>query len=82
MECKYIEYKPGPKGKGGLAFNTDTPLDLSGAKKVRFFLMSENGGEKVEVKLAGKNPGKGQKGDDPFKEKFALSTDVITLPND
>jgi hypothetical protein len=82
MECKYIEYKPGPKGKGGLAFNSDTPLDLSGAKKVHFFLMGEDGGEKVEVKLAGKNPGKGQKGDDGFKEKFALSTSVITLPND
>jgi hypothetical protein len=82
MECKYIEYKPGRKGEAGLAFNSDTPLDLSGADKVRFFLMGENGGEKVEVKLAGKKPGKGQKGDDGFKEKFALSTDVITLPND
>jgi hypothetical protein len=82
MECKYIEYKLGPRGKTGLAFNSDTPLDLSGANKVRFFLMGENGGEIVEVKVAGKNPGKGQKGDDGFKEKFALSTGVITLPND
>src|SRR5919108_5166246 len=49
MECKYIEYKPGPRGKAGLAFTSDTPLDLSGAKKVYFFLMGENGGEKVEV---------------------------------
>src|ERR671922_1323596 len=82
MECKYIEYKPGPRGKAGLAFTSDTPLDLSGAKKVYFFLMGEDGGETVKVKVAGKNPGKGQKGDDPFKEKFALSTGVITLPND
>src|SRR5687768_2661920 len=82
MECKYIGYKPGPKGKGGLAFNSDTPLDLSGADTVHFFLMGEDGGETIKVKIAGKNPGKGQKGDDPFKEKFALSTDVITLPND
>jgi hypothetical protein len=82
MECKYIEYKPGPKGEAGLAFISDTPLDISGADKVRFFLMGENGGEKVEVKLAGKKPWKGQKGDDGFKEKFALSTSVITLPND
>jgi hypothetical protein len=46
MECKYIEYKPGRKGEAGLAFNSDTPLDLSGADKVRFFLMGENGGER------------------------------------
>jgi hypothetical protein len=82
MECKYIEYKPGPRGKAGLAFTSDTPLDLSGAKKVYFFLMGEDGGETVKVKVAGKNPGKGQKGDGSFKEKFALSTAVITLPND
>ena len=39
MSCKYIEYKPGSKGRAGLAFITDTPVDLSGAKKVQFFLM-------------------------------------------
>jgi hypothetical protein len=82
MDCEYIEYKPGPKGEAGLAFISDTPLDLSGADKVRFFLMGEDGGEKVEVKLAGKEPGEGQEGDDGFREKFALSTSVITLPND
>jgi hypothetical protein len=89
--CKYIEYKPGPESRAGLAFITDSPIDLSGAKKIRFFLMGEKGGETVKVKIAGKNPqssnvdvtnGSAQETDDLFKEKFALSTDVITLPND
>jgi hypothetical protein len=109
--CKYIEYKPGRAGRAGLAFIADTPADLSGAKRVHFFLMGENGGETVRVKLAGKSPqsdnananeprglaqnvtprGSSQNvttgppqsvADDLFKEKFALSTDVITLPND
>jgi hypothetical protein len=82
MTCKYIEYKPGSNGKAALAFTSSTPLDLSGAKKVHFFLMGENGGEKVKVKIAGKDPGVGKKADPLFKEKFGLSTDEITLPND
>jgi hypothetical protein len=82
MACKYIEYKPGSNGKAALAFTSSTPLDLSGAKKVHFFLMGENGGEKVKVKIAGKDPGVGKKADPLFKEKFELSTDEITLPND
>ena len=44
--------------------------------------MGENGGEKVKVKIAGKDPGVGKKADPLFKEKFELSTDEITLPND
>jgi hypothetical protein len=87
MSCKYIEYKPGSQGKAGLAFISDNPLDLSGAKKVHFFLMGEKGGETVKVKIAGKSDKanvtdkNAQKLDNPFKEKFAKSTDVITLPN-
>jgi hypothetical protein len=89
--CKYIEYKPGSKGRAGLAFITDSPIDLSSAKKIQFFLMGEKGGETVKVKIAGKNPqsnnvhvtnGPAQETDNLFNEKFALSTDVITLPND
>jgi hypothetical protein len=88
MGCKYIEYKPGSKGKAGLAFNTDNPVDFSGANRVTFFLMGDKGGETVKVKIAGKGDAAkitdndAQKLDNPFKEKFAKSTDLITLPND
>ena len=56
MSCKYIELRPGARGRAALAFIADTPADLSGAKRVHFFLMGENGGETVKVKIAGKNP--------------------------
>ena len=57
LNCKYIEYKPGSKGKAGLAFNTDNPVDFSGAKKLHFFVMGDKGGETVKVKIAGKSDG-------------------------
>src|SRR5688500_17141104 len=81
MECKYIEYRPGPTGKAGLAFTSDAPLNLSGAEKVRFFLMGENGSEKVEVKIAGKNPLENQTGDDAFRERFPISINVTLGPD-
>jgi hypothetical protein len=43
--------------------------------------MGEKGGETVKVYLAGKNPSADEEADSLFKEKFALSTDVITLTN-
>src|SRR5829696_441885 len=82
MACKYIEYQPGSQGKSALAFTTSSPVDLSGAQKVTFFLMGENGGEKVKVMIAGKDPGAGIKGDDLLKEKFELSSGEVTLSND
>jgi hypothetical protein len=94
MSCKYIEYRPGAKGRAALAFIADTPADLSGAKRVHFFLMGENGGETVKVKIAGKNQqsdrgntanttrGPAQNGDNLLKEKFGVSSNVVTLPND
>ena len=82
MTCKYIEYQPGSQGKSALAFTTASPVDLSGAQKVTFFLMGENGGEKVKVKIAGKDPGAGVKGDPLLKEKFELSSGEVTLSND
>jgi hypothetical protein len=82
MSCTYVRYQPGSQGIAGLAYISGTPLDLSGAKKVHFFLMGDKGGEKVIVKIAGKVLSTGQKADSPFKEKFAKSTGAITLPND
>src|SRR5919109_3188902 len=82
MSCIYLEYTPGRLGKAGLAFVSDTPLDFSGAQRVHFFLMGDKGGEMVKVKIAGKNPTGGLIADSPFKEKFAISTNVIKLSND
>jgi hypothetical protein len=82
MSCTYAAFTPGKNGKAGLAYVSDSPMDLSGAKRVHFFLMGDKGGEMVKVYFAGKNPSSGQKADSLFKEKFARSTGAITLTND
>lgn len=83
--CTRVEYIPGPQGLAGLAFQGTNALDFTGAKKVRFWVMGEEGDEKVTFKIAGKSAGnqanKLAKG--IFKnEKFALSTQEIKLGND
>jgi hypothetical protein len=82
MSCTYVQYTPGKQGKAGLAYVTDSPVDLTGAKKVHFFLMGDKGGERVNVKIAGKNPTGALKADNPFKEKFSKLSNGITLSND
>src|SRR5919202_679329 len=52
MSCTYARYQTGPAGLAGLAYVSDTPVDLTGAKRVHFFLMGEKGGEMVRVLIA------------------------------
>jgi len=82
MSCTFAEFTPGRNGKAGLAYVADSPMDLSGAKKVHFFLMGEKGGETVKVYIVGKNPSPGQAPDSLFREDFARSTGTIRLTND
>ena len=82
MSCTFAEFTPGRNGKAGLAYVADSPMDLSGARRVHFFLMGEKGGEMVKVYFAGKNPGNNQAPDSLFREKFARHTGAITLTND
>ena len=37
--CTLIEYRPGPRGMAGFAYENDAGLDLTGANKVRFWIM-------------------------------------------
>src|SRR5688572_16054906 len=39
--CTLIEYRPGPRGMAGFAYENDAGLDLTGANKVRFWIMGE-----------------------------------------
>src|SRR5919197_4883054 len=82
MSCTYVRFQPSSTGQTGVAYVSSSAVDLSGAKRVHFFLMGEKGGEMVRVLIAGKVPPAGQKPASPFKEKFAISSGVITLPND
>jgi hypothetical protein len=88
MSCTFVQFTPGRQGKTGIAYVGDNPMDLSGAKRVHFFLMGDKGGEMVKVYVVGKNPSSPQsannssRADSDFNEKFARSTGVITLTND
>ena len=70
--CTLVEYTPGPAGQSEISFASVQGYDLSGAKKVTFFMMGAQGDESVMVKVAGK-----QKAD----IEFAVITEPIKLGN-
>jgi hypothetical protein len=89
--CMRVEYVPGPEGQAGFSYENLKGLDLSNAKKVRFWVMGEEGNEKITFKLAGKSIDKLQnrldelesKLDSIFEsERFALTTQEVTLDDD
>ncbi len=84
--CTRVEYVPGSRGVAGFAYGSDSPVDLTGAEKVRFWVMGEDGGEKVKFKIGGK-----ERDDDRLSnaistifdnEGFARSSDQVTLRDD
>jgi hypothetical protein len=89
--CTRVEYVPGPEGEAGFSYEDLKGLDLSNAKKVRFWVMGEEGNEKIKFKLAGKSLDKIQDRLDRLEsrlnsifesERFALTTEEVTLDND
>lgn len=87
--CTRVEYVPGPQGEAGFSYEDVTGLDLAGAEKVRFWVMGEEGNEKIKFKLAGKSLDKIQDKltskltKSIFKtERFALTTEEVTLDDD
>jgi hypothetical protein len=87
--CTFVEYTPGPRGVAGFAYENDAGVDLTGAKKVRFWVMGEEGNERIKFKIAGKSPDNTQ--DRPpnrptnsifESESFALTTEEVTLVSD
>jgi PKD repeat protein len=87
--CTFVEYTPGPRGVAGFAYENDTGLDLTGAKKVRFWMMGEQGDEKIKFKIAGKSPDniEDRRPNRPTNsifesESFALTTEELTLASD
>ena len=96
--CTRVEYVPGPEGEAGFSYEDLRGLDLSNAKKVRFWVMGEEGNEKIKFKLAGKSLDKIQDrlgrledrldrlesrlGGIFESERFALTTQEVTLDDD
>ncbi|MDQ3847875.1 MAG: hypothetical protein M3261_02850, partial [Thermoproteota archaeon] len=90
--CTLIEYRPGAQGKAGFAYENNPGLDITGAKKIRIWIMGEEGNEKVKFKIAGKKSlnnledrqaNRPTTNDDIFRsESFALTTEEVSLVND
>ena len=51
--CIALEYKPGPQGKALVAFTNARPVDLGGAKIVTFAAKGIEGGEILNIYVAG-----------------------------
>jgi len=56
-QCQFIVYKPiTKKEQPVIAYASETPLDLSGAKRIVFFAKGELGGETIKALAIGKSP--------------------------
>jgi PKD domain-containing protein len=87
--CTFIEYTPGPRGAAGFAYESDAGLDLTDAKKMRFWIMGEEGNERIKFKIAGKSFDniEDRRPNRPTNsifesERFALTTEEVTLASD
>src|SRR5918992_5287548 len=87
--CTFIEYTPGPRGAAGFAYESGAGLDLTGAKKMRFWIMGEEGNERIKFKIAGKSFDniEDRRPNRPTNsifesERFALTTEEVTLAGD
>lgn len=83
-ECTMVEYlAAGPNGQAAVAYQSDTLLDLTGAKRIKFFAMGEYGGEKVSFMAVGKDSkwdSASEKAMGIFKDKqFGIATQKVTL---
>ena len=56
-QCQFIVYKPViEKEQPVIAYASQTPIDLSGAKRIVFFAKGELGGETIKALAIGKSP--------------------------
>ncbi|WP_337862418.1 hypothetical protein [Nitrososphaera sp.] len=75
--CTSIDYKPGLTTDNlDLSWASDRNFNISGAKKVTFYVMGDEGGEKVNFKAAGKKIDRMVNG----KAEKAVNFDVVTQP--
>jgi hypothetical protein len=84
-ECTMIEYSPpSPQRQAAVAYQSEKLLDLSGAKRIKFFAMGDLGGEQVSFMAIGKEIDIGDvaytKNTGIFKDKtFGVATEKVTL---
>lgn len=77
--CTSVDYQPGlSTGELDLTWASDKNFDISAAKKVTFYVMGDDGGEKIKFKAAGKKLDKIPKGK-PEDVAFDIVTQPVTL---
>jgi len=78
--CTRVMYIPGGQGVSAFSFRDDTGYDLTGAKRAKFFIMGEQGGESISFKVAGKVMKGNGVADKLFKNmRFESETENIVL---
>jgi hypothetical protein len=80
-QCKFIVYKPVSSANVVLAFTSQTPFDLTGAKRIVFFAKGELGGETIKAAAIGRPSNLVPK--PPITEfKFGVVSPIIVLTNE
>lgn len=80
--CTSIDYQPGlSTGELDLTWAAEKEFNISAAKKVTFYVMGEDGGEKIKFKAAGKKLDKLLDGK-PDDVAFDIVTQPVTLDDE
>lgn len=78
--CTSVDYQQGfSTGELDLSWAADKQLNLKGAKKVTFYVMGEDGGEKVKFKAAGKKLDKIINGTQAKDVDFGIESQPVVL---
>jgi len=81
--CTSIDYQQGfSTGTLDLSWAADKQFDLKGAKKVTFYVMGDDGGEKVKFKAAGKKIDKLINGSKAMDVEFGIESKPVVLTDE
>lgn len=81
--CTSVDYQQGfSTGTLDLSWAADKQFNLKGAKKVTFYVMGEEGGEKVKFKAAGKKLDKIINGQPAKDVKFGIESKPVVLTDE
>jgi hypothetical protein len=81
--CTSVDYQPGlSTGTLDLSWAADKQFNINGAKKITFYVMGDEGGEKVKFKAAGKKIDKIINGKVAKDVTFGIESQPVTLTDE
>jgi hypothetical protein len=81
--CTSVDYQPGlSTGTLDLSWAADKQFNINGAKKITFYVMGDEGGEKVKFKAAGKKIDKIINGKTAKDVAFGIESQPVTLTDE